>query len=429
MSTAFESDLVPGTTPEPAVGSVRFYIADVQGTTVRPRGSFLSEVPQTGTKRFGTLEDLRSEAMSARPKLFSDDLSALPLFLKLDCEYASTMEPSAFFTALSIATLPVPGHGKADYTASITIPRAEGDICLSPVTFTRRDVMWATLFTPLGLIPVPGSSVIPRHSETILNVNGHYVERAQKLTNAVCIEAVVKGLGQCDMATVRALHEHRKARIQSLALDGKPCWGFVRFCYSKLATGGSSGPRDAAVLSVYTTPPSHSVVPAETVTVARRGTDGRWRPCTGYLRKSQTLTAASVLLESGMPCRAVLRVVEEPELDDFIDLLPAPNDQEYAANMRWSNGVLLQVRNRSIPRLVRERSATELVDVVTRIEKAVLPLAEQVDKCKDRAQQIVEQGKGDPAPAREMAILCTQRIEVFKAILATLRQEAARKKP
>jgi len=360
MSIAFESDLVPGTTPAPAVGTARFFIHDSQvSTSLSPSRSDLLGLV--------TLEHLRRDAVSARPNLFSDDLSALPLVLKLDI--VDTDRLSWFITVLT----------------------SEGGESLGSVAFKRRYLV---------------------------------------LTNDLCIEAVVKALGQCDaakLAKLQALCEDRKSRLQSLSLDGKPCWGFVGFGYSN--PGASSGPRDVALLSYTNGPtPTWKAVAADGVVVARRGEDGRWRPCTGYLRTSQTLTAASVLLENGLPGRVVLRPVEEPEIDDFIDL-PVVAEKDRAESIRWSNGVLLQVRNRSIPRLVRERSGTELLDLQTRLEKVALTLDEVRDKHNDRAKQLVEQGTGDPAPDREMAILYGLRQEVFRAILATIRQEAARKKP
>lgn len=422
MSMAFESDLVPGTTPAPSVGTARFHIADVQvSTTVK------SEVPQQGTKLFGTPKDLSSDAVSARPNLFSDDFTSWPIVLKVASEYDNSTKLVAFLCALTVGTIPVPCSEKTDYTVFITIPTMEGELNLGSVAFKRRDVMWVTLFTPLGLIPVPGTSVIPRECQTIANANGDYVARAQKLTNAVCVEAVAKVLGQCDAATLaklQTLSEDRKSRLHSLSLDGKPCWGFLAFTYSN--PNAQTGPMDVAILLLFTAPPTWEAIPSDKVTVARRGEDGRWRPCNGYPSMAQTLTAATVLLKNGKPDQVVLRPVEEPPLEDFIDL-PDAAEKDRAKSIRWSNGVLLQVKNRSLPRVLNERSGAELLDLVTRMEKAVLALDQQAEQCKDSAQRMVEQGKGDPASAREMAILCQQRIVILKAILAALKQGAVRK--
>jgi len=399
MSMAFKSDLVPGTTPAPAVGTAKFHIADVKVSTTGK-----SHEPPWWKGRKPTNADLSSEAVSARPNLFSDDFSAVSLFLKVDYEYSNWYTESS----------------GANFTVSITAPAMEGDESLGSVAFKWRAVM-STKTTGIWVIPV--ATLEAPDSDAA------YVAIAQKFTNAVCIEAVVKALGQCDagqLAKLQALYDSRTARIQSLSLDGKPCWGFVGFGSSK--PGASSGPRDVAVLSIWTKAPTYKTFPADQVVVALRGEDGRWRPCNGYLRTSQTLTAASVLLENGKPGRVVLRPVEEPEIDDFIDL-PVVAEKDRAESIRWSNGVLLQVRNRSMPRLVRERSGTELLDLVTRLEKVALTLDEVREKHKDRAKQLVEQGTGDPAPDREMAILYGLRQEVFRAILATIRQEAARKRP
>lgn len=44
-----------------------------------------------------------------------------------------------------------------------------------------------------------------------------------------------------------------------------------------------------------------------------------------------------------------------------------------------------------------------------------------------RTQTMVEKGQGDPAPVRELSVLCRQRIEILKPILAALKQEAAQR--
>ncbi|MCE5275429.1 MAG: hypothetical protein LLG43_09850, partial [Deltaproteobacteria bacterium] len=99
-----------------------------------------------------------------------------------------------------------------------------------------------------------------------------------------------------------------------------------------------------------------------------------------------------------------------------------------ADNLRWSNGVLLEAKNRSLPKVLKEKSGSELVGLATRIEKSILDLNEQSERAKDRAQTKVEKGDGDPAPDRELSVLCRQRIEILKPILAAVKQQAAVKR-
>jgi hypothetical protein len=120
----------------------------------------------------------------------------------------------------------------------------------------------------------------------------------------------------------------------------------------------------------------------------------------------------------------LLRTVDEPPLEDFIELpaVAAANRKEI---IRWSNGVLLEVKNRTLPRMLQQKSSRELMDLATRIEKTLLDLDLQAEQCKNRAQGMVEQGQGDPTAERELAVLYRQRIEVFKPIVGALKLRSA----
>ena len=140
---------------------------------------------------------------------------------------------------------------------------------------------------------------------------------------------------------------------------------------------------------------------------------------------AQTVTSAIVLMENDLPAKVLLRTVDEPALDDFIDLPVAPKHKAMQVT-HWSNGVLLQVKNRTLPRMIQEKSSADLLDRVTRIEKAILDLDLHAEQLKNRAQVIIEQGQGDGSVERDLAILFKQRIEIFKSILSALKQGAAR---
>jgi hypothetical protein len=93
--------------------------------------------------------------------------------------------------------------------------------------------------------------------------------------------------------------------------------------------------------------------------------------------------------------------------------------------LRWSNSILLDAKNRSLDRLLREEGRDALLVMATRIEKSILELNEQAERSKDKAQSLVEKGEGDPAPDRELSILCRQRIEILKPMLAAVKGAAA----
>ncbi|MBW1834048.1 MAG: hypothetical protein JRI62_04445 [Deltaproteobacteria bacterium] len=75
---------------------------------------------------------------------------------------------------------------------------------------------------------------------------------------------------------------------------------------------------------------------------------------------------------------------------------------------------------------MRERNPEYLINLVTRIEKAVLNLNEQAQMADSRVQEMVVEGKGaDTTQANELSVLCRQRIAIFKPILAALKQAVA----
>ena len=153
---------------------------------------------------------------------------------------------------------------------------------------------------------------------------------------------------------------------------------------------------------------------------------GNWRPVRSYLRSARTLTQVSVLIENNVPVRAVVRTPDTPPLEDFIDT-PDLSGSDRAEILRWSNGVLLEAKNRSLENVLKQESRDTLLSLATRIEKSILDLSAQAERAKDRAQTMVEQDQGDPAPDRELSILCRQRIEILKPVLAAVKYAATGK--
>ena len=193
---------------------------------------------------------------------------------------------------------------------------------------------------------------------------------------------------------------------------------------------GVSKPKPGSTfnLLVYQGDVSYSAKPMDQAVVARMDESGNWRPVRSYLRSARTLTQVSVLIENNVPVRAVVRTPDTPPLEDFIDT-PDLSGSDRAEVLRWSNNVLLEAKNRSLENVLKLESRDGLLDLATRIEKAILELSETSERAKDRAQAMVEKGEGDPLPEHELSILCRQRIEILKPVLAALKQEVATRAP
>jgi len=191
---------------------------------------------------------------------------------------------------------------------------------------------------------------------------------------------------------------------------------------------GVSKPKPGSTfnLLVYQGDVSYSAKPMDQAVVARMDESGNWRPVRSYLRSARTLTQVSVLIENNVPVRAVVRTPDTPPLEDFIDT-PDLSGSDRAEILRWSNGVLLEAKNRSLENVLKQESRDTLLSLATRIEKSILDLSAQAERAKDRAQTMVEQDQGDPAPDRELSILCRQRIEILKPVLAAVKYAATGK--
>lgn len=360
------------------------------------------------------------------PNIFSDDWTALPVHVDIKRSLHDTsLQVSYFLTGFcTLGIIPFPGTAENHFTVTASVLDSQGE-CLSEKleSFEIDMTQWGCLF-PWGLLPVPGFSDLERDSFVAGNDEN---DRAPyiKVNNyaAECIaESVVRSLKSVDQAKIEAAYRERRSRVQEITVDGKRYVGFLT-----MTSFNKWKKADTFSVLVFQDQPRQGVKPFDQAVVARRDGSGRWQPVNSYLRHARTLTAVSALTENGVPVKVAVRAVDLPPLEDFIDTpdLGAPDATEV---LRWSNSVLLDAKNRSLDKVLQEGSRDSLLALATRIERSILDLNEQAEKAKDRAQAKVEKGEGDPAADRELSVLCRQRIEVLKPILAAVKQAAAAKK-
>jgi len=140
-------------------------------------------------------------AMERYPALFSREIDSLPVALTISDESTSTSFAMPLITmVLSLGTLP--GYPFEDTmqikVESVFSDRASSELCINDTRFKRSDRIWATVYTPLGLIPVPGHSDMPKISgigRQSLAPSSH------KLTMFSIIDAVVQAARECGMQT------------------------------------------------------------------------------------------------------------------------------------------------------------------------------------------------------------------------------------
>ncbi len=403
-SIRYESTLKPSGDKALGMGDVRFSIVTLDGKD----------------------DSLAVRSRELYPNLFTDEWTGLPVIVKTDTNTESSMDRSAFLTGFfGLGIIPFPGTEKCAYNVETSLINAQGErIPAGKVDYEFKKVQLMTILSPLGLLGAGGPSDLPPDSYTLFNleevVTKAYYKETDYRRNCL-VEAVVKSLRTADQAKLANDYLVRKMRLQEIMIEGRHCWSYLA---PSISQGQSSA--DGFTALTYQDYPKRGTEPLDEVIVARRDETGAWRPVSGYLHSSRTLTAVGVLMDNGFPAKVVLRTVDDPPLEDFIetpDLSGANRNQ----TLRWNNGVLLQAKNRSLAKVLAEKTGDELLNLTTQVEKTILDLSEEAERAKDRAQSMVQKGEGDPAPDRELSILCRQRIEVLKPILAALKQGVAAK--
>ncbi len=370
---------------------------------------------------------IAGRARAMYPEIFTDDWTALPVIVKTRGEYNDTsMMISAFVTALTAGVIPFPGTTKLSVAVASDVRDAAGDrLTDKQVNFELNQVVWVSLIGPLGAIPVPGRADLPRDGIFLfipLTKDAYSTTKHTDYLADCIVEAIVQALRSVDPATLDAASLARKSRLQEVTVAGNRCWSFLAPVFSQGFAKQDKADLFAAL--IYKEYPKRGNKPVESVTVARRDGGGCWRPVTSYLRSVKELTAARVLIDDGKPSKVVIKKVDMPPLEDFIELL----ENSTIDDIRWSNGILVEIKNSTLPRLMRERNPEYLINLVTRIEKAVLNLNEQAQMADSRVQEMVVEGKGaDTTQANELSVLCRQRIAIFKPILSALKQAVAAK--
>lgn len=370
-----------------------------------------------------TPELLQERAKVLYPNLFTDDWTALPVLPTTTIRSGDdgSVIRSAILSTLTAGIVPFPFKQTTDYTVIADVRGPAGDSLASgQASFQYKQVTWVSLIGPLGCIPVPGKAEDRGTMFLFIPVAGPSYSEAdamygQYMADRV-IEAIVQQLRTIDPALISEAHTARKARLKEVVIDGRKVWSFLA-----PVIANDTGEATSFTALFYTDYPSRSSTPLEQVEVARRDASGAWVSQTAYLRSTASLTSVKAVIDKGVPIAISIQKVTAPPVQDFINL----PDAYTAADIRWSNNILIEAKNSSLLDLMRYGSRAELTSLVTRIEKEILSLTEKAQMADSKVQQIVI-NNGDPSAENEMAVLHRQRITVLEAILSGLKRASAR---
>ncbi len=361
------------------------------------------------------------------PQLFSDDLESIPLVVRQKTETDSNSIGAFIGGFFTLGTLPVPTYTGFAREVGVTPWSGAGAVLPeSVIRYTRRDHIWVTVLSPLALIPMPGRSDMERDTATALSAESGWTaySKKQHAFNELTLQkAVLSALAGMDIQALHRLAAERKAMPALEAdIDGRRYSGRLLPAFSQSMRQAGGADQFQLVLRNTEVRDGRQIITTNHIPVARRSAGGGWEVLRPYLSFSARPMVATVLLADGLPARPLLLPVEQPPLADFLDV---PDIRpESAAPVRWSNGILLQVKNGPLAPELAAKSMQELGELTTRLETALLDLNERVGRANDRAQQSIEKGES-PDAQRELAVVYRQRGEILKAVLQVVRQEGA----
>lgn len=397
-------------------------LKEVPGAGDRLAGLQFRVAAVEGNSPYDGVDGLQGVMARGYPQLFSQEPEAIPLLVRVKSE-SDDQIAGAILTGLTLGIIPFPVRTGFNREIGVTPWSGSGGVLPeSVIRYSRRDHAWMTIFTPLGLIPIPGRSDMERDTAMLLAdpTLAEYVKKQGAFSEQVLQKAVLSALAGLDQPALRRYAAERKAMPTfSSDIDGRRYESRLLPTYSKDMR--QPGGADQYRLHMKAVDANGKITTYQPV-VARRDAGGAWQVLRPYLLFASRPTVATVLLENGVPARGVVMPVENPPLADFIER-PEVDGQEAAWIVRWSNGILLQIKNSTLAGELRGQSLPQLQELMTRLESSLLDLNERVGRANDRAQQAVEKGES-PDTQRELAVVYRQRGEIIKAILGAVRQEA-----
>jgi len=372
------------------------------------------------------IDDLKKNAKYNYPGLFGDNFTDLPVYITIDAR-CSINPVGPMLTGFTIGTIPFTAGYDIESKVHTEVYDENGYAVDNENTFVFTNEMWMTLLSPFGLLPIPGSAEI-RRTYLLFNLSDggdsavkEDRERGKNLIMDSITEAVVQSIRQADQKRLKAALDYRKSRLQQVNINGQTFWSFLSLGYSDPKGGGKAF--DIARLSIYKEYPTWDAKPVESMVVAQLKND-KWESVKAYLHSSKVLISAGVIIENNRPSKVIIREVAVPPFEDFIDL---PVSYHTANDLRWSNGILIDAKNSSLPLLIHNESPGNLAKLVTRIEKAVLELNEKKQVIDGQIQQVVI-NNGNPANLTELSALYSQRMAIFQAILPSLKQSISKRR-
>jgi len=164
-------------------------------------------------------------------------------------------------------------------------------------------------------------------------------------------------------------------------LDGAPCWWVLAPGWSAEARG----PQPNLIAGeLYRADPDSGAAPVEVCGLLHRAPGGPWRTIEGkgYVLSSSKVARARAVLQGGIPVRVEVDEMQAPPVEEFLVL-----QEPFVRLARWRNHALLDVKNRTLPKVLVEYKTSDLTALSGRIEKLILDLNHEAESLRDKAQK------------------------------------------
>ena len=408
-SVRFTTTLKPQPDPGPIFGEARFCIHQAKVSEKRPVPEYsYSTLPCPVT----TAPNLEGEKLQALirtsvenlPSVFADDIRSIPVTVKIDRAHSSDFDcfiyPGIIPSALGV--LPSPEGRATRYTVNAESPCGSSP---SPTSFSRHDAGWGTLYTPLGLIPVPGFSDVPRRigvdSESFKqNVR----QTGERLTYDSLGESVFQQLRSIPKAEAEDLYRERRTWLQTADVNGRTLWLWPVTINGQLH------------ICIFTARPTYSDWNPLDDLVFPSNPDGTYSPM--LMRKPPYFTEVSVHYEKEsivMEARSItpsirqLLALADPDAGGAGTL---DDDALVAAMTR----ALIAAKNTEVPQLVVQAPVADRVAVLNAVEQRLVEAQKYVVGLNSQAEDAVRQGQ-DAAGFRRKAT----DVQAYMSVLSEIK--------
>ncbi|HVR85548.1 MAG TPA: hypothetical protein VMU54_14625 [Planctomycetota bacterium] len=399
MRWVFILAMVAGAAGSGCVGPATFNEADQQGPAAECRGGWTDETSgwmfvfgQNGETV--TVTDPWAQSMAGKVKgrvFLSDDLhnaiTVAPDGASAEWNYGGTAH---FRTLRKVVVGPSSRH-----------PRTKNDPVLGG---------WTICQLPVGATGMPFQAGPVRECLVLLQVNH---EVGWEGYGALPLDPPRQfGWKAVNEATffdraefIRTALGSALSKPQPGSVEGRPCWWSV---FAGWWNNLDPFRPNVMVAGLYFADPMTGVRPEAYVWVATREPGKDWVPVPDWPRYGvQKLTRVTSVVGKDPLFKVEAAEDPEPPLWPF---LRVPETSIHDA--RWHTNGLVAVKNRTIPKMLRDMGTPELKALIEQLEKHVLDLNHESELCRDQAQKKVEKSAQTAQEIRdskrEMAQIQTQ---------------------